>query len=101
MDPPFENKRCTGLDLRSNSATETSRYTQLELSWLLKMYAACPDKSTFFHSNGFFDKLCGTQSLREMVVAGKNEIEIRESWQEKLHQYKEKRRKYLLYADFE
>jgi uncharacterized protein YbbC (DUF1343 family) len=65
------------------------------------MYNAWPDKSTFFHSNGFFDKLCGTQSLREMVIAGKNETEIRESWQIKLDQYKEKRRIYLLYPDFE
>ena len=101
MDPPFENKRCTGLDLRGASTAETGRYAQLELSWLLKMYNAWPDKSTFFHSNGFFDKLCGTQSLREMVIAGKNETEIRESWQIKLDQYKEKRRIYLLYPDFE
>jgi uncharacterized protein YbbC (DUF1343 family) len=65
------------------------------------MYNASPYKSTFFHSNGFFDKLCGTRSLREMVEAGKNEIEIRESWQLQLNQYKEMRRNYLLYRDFE
>ncbi len=101
MDPPFENKLCTGLDLRGNSTAENEKMNQINIDWLLDMYAACPDKSTFFLSNGFFDTLCGTTSVREMVVSGKSAFEIRASWQTGLIQYKAMRRKYLLYPDFE
>ena len=100
MDPPFENKTCTGLDLRSEASQDIGRYTRLELSWLLTMYANCPDKTSFFHSNGFFDKLCGTAQLREMIQAGKTEQEIRATWQPGLERYKSMRSRYLLYSDF-
>ena len=101
MDPPFENKPCTGLDLRDSQSDANSQFKQLELSWLIEMYASCPNKSSFFHSNGFFDKLCGTALLREMVIAGKTEKEIRAAWQPGLDRYKKMRSRYLLYPDFQ
>jgi uncharacterized protein YbbC (DUF1343 family) len=101
MDPPFENKPCTGLDLRGDVSSETGRYTQIELNWLLSMYKNHPEKTSFFHSNGFFDKLCGTAQLREMIEAGKSEQEIRAAWQPALEQYKSMRSNYLLYPDFD
>jgi uncharacterized protein YbbC (DUF1343 family) len=100
MDPPFENKNCTGLDLR-NSLGPQQRFTQLELKWLITMYQSCPNKKTFFLSSGFFDKLCGNSTVREMVIAGKTEAEIRASWQSELLEYKSMRKKYLLYPDNE
>jgi uncharacterized protein YbbC (DUF1343 family) len=63
------------------------------------MYQACADKEKFF--NDFFDKLAGTDELRLKIIAGKNEAEIRASWQEDIKAYKEIRKKYLLYPDFE
>ena len=101
MDPPFENKLCQGLDLRVNADSIAKRPTELQLSWLLSMYQNSPNKSNFFLSNGFFDKLCGTSTIREMVIAGKSENDIRDSWQTELNQYKAMRKKYLLYPDFE
>jgi uncharacterized protein YbbC (DUF1343 family) len=100
-DPPHENKLCKGLDLRTtaNSSGETS--TGIHIEWLLSMYSSYPNPSTFFYANGFFDKLCGTASVREMVIAGKTAKEIRASWQEDLIAYKKKRNTYLLYPDFE
>jgi uncharacterized protein YbbC (DUF1343 family) len=65
------------------------------------MYQDYPDKTQFFLSNGFFDKLCGTASIREMVTAGKNAEDIRAAWQPELQVYKAMRKKYLLYPDFE
>jgi len=97
-NPPFEHQQCSGLDLRETPNQQTN---QLELNWLLQMYNAYPDKDHFFLSNGFFDKLSGTASLREMVVAKKNAEEIRSSWQEGLQRYRTMRKKYLLYPDFE
>lgn len=100
MDPPFENKRCNGLDLRDGVSAETGRFKQLELGWLFAMYTSSPNKDTFFHANGFFDKLCGTARVREMLLAGKSEQEIRASWQPELQRYKSMRANYLLYPDF-
>jgi uncharacterized protein YbbC (DUF1343 family) len=101
MDPPFENKRCNGLDLRTNAISPSKGTAHIQLSWLIEMYRNSPDQSNFFHSNGFFDKLCGTSTIREMVIAGKSEHEIRASWQPGLASYKTLRAHYLLYPDFE
>ncbi len=69
------------------------------LYWLLGMYEKYPDKKKFF--NSFFDKLAGTAQLREQIVRGASEEEIRKSWQPALDKYKLIRQKYLLYPDFE
>jgi uncharacterized protein YbbC (DUF1343 family) len=98
MDPPFENKRCSGLDLR-DASTNQKRFIELELDWLIAMYQASPDKDSFFLASGFFDKLCGNSGVREMVIAGKSASEIRASWQSDLLTYKSMRIKYLLYPD--
>jgi hypothetical protein len=101
MDPPFENKACNGLDLRGGVNADAGRNQKIEISWLLTMYASSPEKNTFFHSNGFFDKLCGTAKLRQMVLAGNTEQEIRASWEPEIQRYKKMRSNYLLYPDFE
>ena len=98
MDPPFEDKRCSGLDLR-DASTIQKRFIELELDWLIAMYQASPDKDSFFLASGFFDKLCGNSGVREMVIAGKSASEIRASWQSDLLTYKSMRIKYLLYPD--
>ena len=46
-------------------------------------------------------QLAGTKMLKEQVIAGKSEAEIRASWQEGIDNFKKIRKKYLLYADFE
>jgi uncharacterized protein YbbC (DUF1343 family) len=51
--------------------------------------------------NLFFDKLAGTDELKKQIIAGKTEEEIKATWKEDLDSYKQKRKKYLLYKDFE
>ena len=68
---------------------------RLELKWLLKAYENTADKTVFF--NDFFTKLAGTKKLREQIEAGMTEKEIRKTWQEGLEQFKEVRKKYLIY----
>ena len=65
------------------------------------MYALYPDKDDFFLKSNFFDKLAGTNEVRKMIVSGKTEEEIRASYQKDLEEFKVKRKKYLLYKDFE
>lgn len=86
-----------GLDLRDVDADEQ----QFTLKYLLYFYDKMPDKAKFFARASFFDKLAGTDELRLQILAGMTEEEIRDSWKSDLVDYKELRKKYLLYADFE
>ena len=43
------------------------------------------------------DKLAGTSKFKEQIIAGVSEEEIRKSWEPGLSEYKEMRKKYLLY----
>jgi uncharacterized protein YbbC (DUF1343 family) len=100
--PLFRNQVCYGLDLRKYDTSEMRRSGKINLSWLFEMYQACPDKEKFFDSKqsrqiGNFDKLAGVSLLREQIIAGKSEKEIRESWKPGLSEFKKIRAKYLLY----
>lgn len=86
-----------GLDLRGLDADAQ----QFTLKYVLDFYHKMPDKSKFFARPEFFDKLAGTDELRKQIIAGKTEDEIRESWKAELDEYKNMRKNYLLYADFE
>jgi uncharacterized protein YbbC (DUF1343 family) len=70
---------------------------EINLDYVIRFYNRFPDKTTFFNKNGWFDKLAGTKSLREQIIAGRSAAEIRESWQTELVSFAEKRLKYLLY----
>lgn len=100
-NPPQMNKECFGLDLRKYD-TNIFRVTgRINLSWLIEFYNAYPFKDKFFNQskNGKFgiDRLAGTDKLREQIILGKTEKEIRDSWEPGLTQYKNMRKKYMLY----
>ncbi len=97
QNPPHLNKVCFGFDLRRMNISKPG----IDLSYVLKAYAAHSDTAKYFLANLFFDKLAGTDELRKQIIAGNTEGEIKASWQPALNEYKEKRRKYLLYKDFE
>ena len=97
VNPLHENKVCYGVDLR-NARTDK----QIDLSYLIEMYNAYPDKDNFFTNpfdKNYIDKLAGTTQLKEQIRKGLSEQEIRDSWKEDLDKYKTLRKKYLLYAE--
>jgi len=100
--PLHQNKVCYGLDLRKFNTDEYRKTGQINLSWLIDMYKAYPDKARFFdfkQSNqmGNFDKLAGTTLLKEQIISGKSELEIRKTWEPGLSDFKKLRKEYLLY----
>lgn len=99
--PKFENMVCFGYDLREFGDFYFSTGGGLYLEWLIGMYNEYPNKSEFFKKNNFFDKLSGTDLLKKQIIEGKNLSEIKESWNDELLMFKNKRKKYLLYKDFE
>lgn len=92
-----KGEKMYGVDLRDLDPNE-QRFT---LRYILDFYKKMPDKSKFFSRAAFFDKLAGTDELRKQIMAGKSEDDIRKSWEADLKAYKEMRKKYLLYPDFE
>jgi uncharacterized protein YbbC (DUF1343 family) len=100
--PLHQNETCYGLDLRKYDTSEFQKSRKLNLKWIMELYKAYPDKASFFDRSqskqmGDFDKLAGTENLRKQIVAGASESEIRKSWEPGLSDYKEMRKKYLLY----
>jgi uncharacterized protein YbbC (DUF1343 family) len=100
--PLHQNQPCFGLDLREYDTSSLFASKQINLQWLIEMYQAYPHKEKFFdfrQSNqmGNFDKLAGTSLLKEQIMAGIPEDEIRKGWEPGLNQYKLTRSKYLLY----
>lgn len=97
--PKHEGKRCGGVDLTSLNPGEIYGWKRLNLAFVMSAYAQLKGKisTPFFTENGWFDKLAGTKQLREMIIAGKSEEEIRASWQEGLNNFKEIRQNYLIY----
>jgi uncharacterized protein YbbC (DUF1343 family) len=78
---------------------------KIDLGYLLEAYKLFPDKSNFFlkpkTGDYFFNKLAGNNNLIQQIKDGKTEAEIRASWQPGLDHFKQIRKKYLLYEDFE
>ncbi len=93
-NPPQLGKKCYGFDLRK---PEFFKGKGLTFQYVIDMYKLTSNKEEFFLKNGFFDKLCGTDEVRKMIIAGKSEDEIKASYKEELEKYRTVREKYLLY----
>ena len=89
-EPLYKNQLCYGEDL-----TKATKVSKLELKWIIKAYNETSDKTKFF--NPFFTKLAGTKKLQQQIEAGTSESEIRKSWEKELNDFKEMRKKYLIY----
>ncbi len=74
---------------------------KIQLKYLVDAYKLFPGKDTFFLKNNFISKLAGNDILSKQVRAGLSEAEIKKSWEPGIIAFKEKRKKYLLYDDFE
>lgn len=97
--PPFEGQVCYGSDVSGFAEEISGNAVHFNLTYLMNAYKVFPDTETFF--NSYFDKLSGTGSLRKQISEGWDENSIRGSWQPGLDDFREIRKKYLLYPDFE
>jgi len=108
-EPKLKDQLCYGWNLSGNAKNVLQAMGgKVQVKYLLEAYQLYPDKEKFFlkPSNGkptayFFNKLAGNSELMAQVIAGKTELEIRQSWEPKLKAFKAIRKKYLLYPDFE
>ncbi len=100
-NPPHKDKECLGFDLTDFGNMMMRNQKDIYLFWLIGMYENCPDKSKFFTTDDMFELLVGTADLQKQIKEGKTEEEIKKTWEPKLTEFKQKRKKYLLYEDFE
>lgn len=105
--PKYLGDTCYGLDLSAYPLTSFGSGGELQLDWLIEFYKAYPDKENFFITRTadpgtgklHFDYLAGSTDLRRQISAGWSVAAIKQSWQPGLVAFRNKRAKYLLYAD--
>jgi len=97
--PKYEGVTCFGQNLTGFAENITNQPYQLSLFWLIEYYKILKDKGNFF--DNYFEKLAGTAQLRKQIEEGWSEDQIRETWQPGLEKFRQIRKKYLLYPDFE
>lgn len=100
--PLFMDQVCYGLDLRNYDTEQLRKTKKINLQWIMELYKAHPHKEKFFDSKlskemGTIERLIGSGLFRQQIIDGKSEKEIRASWEPGLSEYKEMRKKYLLY----
>jgi len=100
--PIFKGQICYGIDLRNFDLDKLRKRKQINLSWIIELYKAHPDKEKFFDSSlsnqmGTIENLIGSRLFREQIINGVSESEIRNSWEPELSQYKSMRLNYLIY----
>ncbi|MDW3195197.1 MAG: DUF1343 domain-containing protein [Cytophagales bacterium] len=89
--PLFEGQQCFGVDY----AQEPIQYA-FTVQPLIDLYAAMESEAFF---KPYFHRLAGTKALQTQIEAGLSESEIRASWEPALTDFKNKRKKYLLYSE--
>lgn len=105
-EPPFEGVACFGKQLME-MPIEDIWNAGINLDYLVDAYNAVhkahpevdffgtPDKSGRY----WLDKLCGTDAVRTMIVAGESAEAIKAGWQADIEAFKAQRRPYLLYQE--
>lgn len=99
--PLHQDAYCYGLNLSS----EKNIPKGFSLQYVIQFYNYFQNltkhaEKDFFTRPHWFDLLMGTNQVRLDILKDKSEEQIRSAWQKKLNQYKEIRKKYLLYEDY-
>ena len=95
-NPPLLNQKCYGVDLR-NVSNEYIWENGFDLSYVIDAYNNLDMGSKFFSS--FFEKLTGVDYIRQMIMDGKTNEEIKAMWQDDVAKFKVQRKPYLLYKE--
>jgi uncharacterized protein YbbC (DUF1343 family) len=98
QNPVLKDQTCYGIDLSYITADSLRGMTAINLQWLIKIYEQMNMGRSFF--TDYIDLLAGSDELKNQILKGLTEQQIKESWQPELEKFKAIRKKYLLYNDF-
>jgi uncharacterized protein YbbC (DUF1343 family) len=100
--PLYMNEVCYGLDLRNYDVSILRKTKRINLQWMKELYKAFPDKEKFFDYKqskeiGNIDFRTGDKRLKQQIIDDVPDVEIYQSWEPALSNYKKMRKQYLLY----
>lgn len=95
-NPPLRDRQCHGFDL-SALPEDSIRRRGLDLTYVIDAYRRLDMGDRFFTS--FFERLIGTDYVRQMIERGCTAEEICARWQEDVERFKKQRKPYLLYTE--
>ena len=100
--PLYMNEVCYGLDLRTYDVNILRKEKRINLQWMKELYKAYPAKEKFFDHKqskeiGNIDFRTGDSKFRQQIIDDVPDDVIRKSWEPALGNYKNMRKKYLLY----
>jgi len=98
-DPKYMGQICHGYNLSTYGAEYIKDTHKIYLYWLIGSYQNIPNKDVFFNEN--FNYHAGNTTLQKQIKEGVSEDEIHKSWENGISTFKQIRKKYLLYKDFE
>lgn len=99
-EPKHQNDTCNGYNLSLFGDFYMRDTKQLYLYWMINTLSQYNSNSDFFTRPNFFDLLAGTDKLRKQLEQKIPLSDIKKTWEDDLNNYKELRKKYLLYKDF-
>src|SRR5690606_29568538 len=100
--PLFMDQVCYGLDLREYDTEKLRASGKINIQWIMELYKNHPHKEKFFDSSlsnqmNRIEIQIGRGEFRQQIIDAVSEEEIRKSWEPGLSEYKEMRKKYILY----
>lgn len=99
-NPPYKNRVCYGWNLSGSKKEVLKKIDgKLQIKYLLRAYRLIPNKERFITEG--FNWAAGNDILINQIKSGVSESEIRKSWQPEIAKFKQIRKKYLMYPDFE
>lgn len=90
-DPKHKGVLCHGKDL-----SQITPPKKVDLTWIIEAYQHTGDKSKFFRTSSF-TKHAGTATLQKQIEQGMSADQISATWKQGLDDFKEIRKKYLMY----
>lgn len=100
--PLHLNQECFGIDFRNYDIEILRKSKRINIQWMIDFYQTYPFKDKFFDKTQSdqmlnIDVLAGNSEFRKQIIEGKSVKEIQDSWEPQLSEYKEMRKKYLIY----
>ncbi|MEA5401294.1 DUF1343 domain-containing protein [Arcicella sp. DC2W] len=100
--PLHLNQECFGIDFRNFDIEVLRKSKRINIQWMIDFYQAYPFKDKFFDKSQSdqmlnIDVLAGNATFKQQIIEGKSVKEIQDSWEPQLSEYKEMRKKYLIY----
>ena len=95
-NPPLKDVECFGVDLRNREDDEIIA-NGFDLQYVIDAYRRTALGEAFF--TPFFEKLVGVPYIRQMIIEGRSSADIRSRYAEEVEQFRQSRRKYLLYEE--